>query len=691
MKKCIACRASRNHRRLLAALSVGIGLAAQSAFAVDFVWTRGASNNNWDAAANWAGAVAPPVAPATGDTTNIIFSGTSVTVGTSLSLRQNYVIDSMTFASDFVGSGLNTVSVTTPSTLLTGATSAHLTIGAGGITSNVVDFNLNIQKNVAIPDANLFVPVDQTWALNAPAASTGAKTFSVSREVVGTGRVTKTGTGVLVLGGLTANANWSGGFDLVEGSVRTGGLTSGHNGHFGTGSISSTSANDVSITASTVTGQGGGGDRVFDNDLTLGGTGQLQLAGGFNLGFTSNSTWTLVGNKRLATSLVTNHDGNITGGFGITKLGGGMLVLSGASNYTGNTDVVEGVVHVRNSAGLGGGSAAVSVGSLGVGLIGSGLELSNGITVSGRTLSLAGTGVITAVPPVGVDANAGALRNRSGNNTWTGQVSATAPDTLIAVDSGELNLSGGLDGAGTARVAGAGLLRVANVRAAGLTIDGSTVVRVNADGTSAGRSTVSALSLAGGPGTPTATLDLTNNALVAPPCGSRRRNLDRARPDKQHRRRHRRASPRYRRSVEPAVGTRAVRHRRCVCGAGAIHHRRRRRPRRTGRLRRPSGSRSEFRCRRFWQAVVRRRLRLQRRRRLRRPAGDRPELQRLCHQSGTVQPTRRRRRSAVRRCVHVPCCSRADAGRMRRFSGSGVPPSAALNVVYEGSSNQSAD
>jgi autotransporter-associated beta strand protein len=520
MKKCIACRASRNHRRLLAALSVGIGLAAQSAFAVDFVWTRGASNNNWDAAANWAGAVAPPVAPATGDTTNIIFSGTSVTVGTSLSLRQNYVIDSMTFASDFVGSGLNTVSVTTPSTLLTGATSAHLTIGAGGITSNVVDFNLNIQKNVAIPDANLFVPVDQTWALNAPAASTGAKTFSVSREVVGTGRVTKTGTGVLVLGGLTANANWSGGFDLVEGSVRTGGLTSGHNGHFGTGSISSTSANDVSITASTVTGQGGGGDRVFDNDLTLGGTGQLQFAGGFNLGFTSNSTWTLVGNKRLATSLVTNHDGNITGGFGITKLGGGMLVLSGASNYTGNTDVVEGVVHVRNSAGLGGGSAAVSVGSLGVGLIGSGLELSNGITVSGRTLSLAGTGVITAVPPVGVDANAGALRNRSGNNTWTGQVSVTAPDTLIAVDSGELNLSGGLDGAGTARVAGAGLLRVANVRAAGLTIDGSTVVRVNADGTSAGRSTVSALSVAGGPGTPTATLDLTNNALVVDYTGA---------------------------------------------------------------------------------------------------------------------------------------------------------------------------
>lgn len=503
-------RAFARVRGVVLAASLAAGFAP-AAWGTDYIWTRGGGNNNWDNAANWTPG-APPVTPPAADTTNIVYSGTSVAATTTSAMRQSYTIDSLKFASDFVHTvgSTSTFNVSTQSTLLAGATSADLTIGAGGITSDVTNFNLTITKNAAVADADLVLAADQTWATNAPAASSGAITFTVARQIVGTSRITKTGTGVLVLSMTAANTDWSGGIDLVQGSIRTGGLTTAHNGHFGTGSISSTSANDVTITASTVNSNGG--DRTFDNDLVLGGTGRLTLGGSFNINFTASSEWQLIGQKNLGITFTTVHDGTVTGEAGLNKVGGGMLILNGSNTYLGPTNVNEGVLHVRNSNGLGSGGA-VSVFGAG-GLVGAALELSNNVTISGHTLALAGTGVISPTSPGGIDNNAGALRNRSGNNTWTGLVTVTAPDTYVAVDAGELNLSGGIDGPGSMRVAGAGMLRTGFVRTAGLQIDGSTKVQINANGTAAGHSTLTTLNLAGGAAAPTATLDLTNNALV---------------------------------------------------------------------------------------------------------------------------------------------------------------------------------
>lgn len=500
-------------RGLIVVATIVAGIASHAANAADFTWTRGANNNNWDAATNWTGG-APPLTPPVGDTTNIIYAGTSATATTTSSMRQGYSIDALKFAADFVGSGTATVNLTTASALINGATNANLTIGAGGITSDVSTFNITIAKNAAIGEATLILGADQTWATNAPAAGTGAITFTVNRVITGTAHVTKTGTGVLVFGNNVANSDWSGGIDLVAGSLRTGGLTGAQSGQFGTGAISSTSANDVTITASTVSSAGGGGDRLFDNDLILGGTGRLTLGGSFNINFTANSEWTLNSVKKLGITFTTDHAGTISGAGGLTKLGGGTLILNSASTYQGATNVDEGIVQVRNSTALGTGADGVTVGANGTSLVGGGLELSNNITVAGRPLSISGTGVISATPVAGVDSNAGALRNRSGNNTWAGLVTVSTANTYIAVDSGELNLSGGMDGAGSARVAGAGLLRAGSIRAAGLQIDGTSRVQINANGTSAGLSTLPTLTLAGGPSAPTATLDLTNNALV---------------------------------------------------------------------------------------------------------------------------------------------------------------------------------
>jgi autotransporter-associated beta strand protein len=422
-------------------------------------------------------------------------------------MRQDYAVDSLTFASDFVSSA--SYSVNTPSTLLAPATTAHLRLGAGGITSNVTTFNINITRNnLFAGNAELYVDADQTWATNAPAASTGAITFTITREVRGTGKITKTGTGVLVLATLTPNT-WTGGIDLVEGSIRTGGLSSGHNGHFGSGTISHTSANDVTITASTVNSQGA--DRVFDNDLVLGGTGRFNLGGSFQLNFTANSTWTLTSDKAIGIGQVTNHDGTIEGNFGLSKFGGGMLVLNNANPYSGNTAINEGVLHVRNSAALGTGSAVTLVTNA---TAGSAIELSNDITVSGKTLSIEGVGIISATPPAGIDANAGALRNRSGNNSWTGPVSLTG-DAVIGIDSGTLTL-GGISGASALTVKGAGTLKTSGVNTASLTVDAGSRVDIlpGVSGNSVG-------SLDLGPANaPTATLDLADNALAIDYAGA---------------------------------------------------------------------------------------------------------------------------------------------------------------------------
>lgn len=509
-------RGAARAQSLMLVAAGAVAVAANVASAADYTWTRGAGNNNWDNALNWssAGGTAPPQVPAVGETTNLVYAGTTATVNTSSSMRQDYTVDSIHFASDFNHGSTNTFSLNTASTLLPGATTAHLTVGAGGMTFDVTIYNINITRNtaVAVADATFVLAADQTWATNAPAASTGAITVTMSRQITGGNFVvTKTGTGVFVMSMPVPNSGWTGGIDLVEGSIRTGGggTLAGLNGQLGTGPIRSTSANDVSITSSTISNIGGGADRLFDNDMILGGTGQLTLGGSFGINFTNQSTWTLQGDKLLGVSVSTQHDGNITGPFGFTKENGGILKLNGASDYTGVTTVADGVLQPLNAAALGATAGGTVVED------GAALELLGGITIAGETLSVAGVGEGTANVTYGIDAMAGALRSRSGNNEWSGAVTVTAPDTYVAVDAGELNLSGGVSGAaGSVRVGGAGLLRAKNFDLQGMQLDAAARVRVNPNGTAAGRTNLGTMSFAGGPLTPAAQFDLTNNALV---------------------------------------------------------------------------------------------------------------------------------------------------------------------------------
>ena len=126
--------------------------------------------------------------------------------------------------------------------------------------------------------------------------------------------------------------------------------------------------------------------------------------------------------------------GELGSTFGLIKIGLGTLVLPNADTYNGLTQINSGIVDIKNSQSLGVSGTPPSGGAV----VSSGAELeldsTTGITVTGETLTLNGTGV----------SNAGALVNDTGANTWTGNVIVNTNSTISVLPTTELTLSGTL-------------------------------------------------------------------------------------------------------------------------------------------------------------------------------------------------------------------------------------------------------
>ncbi|MBI3409393.1 MAG: Ig-like domain repeat protein [Planctomycetes bacterium] len=119
-------------------------------------------------------------------------------------------------------------------------------------------------------------------------------------------------------------------------------------------------------------------------------------------------------------------------GFGLFKIGAGTLVLTQSNLYRGTTTVAAGVLRITDPFGLGTSDGGTVVNA------GAALELAGGaggFTVADEALTLNGNGVSPG--------NAGAVRNLSGANTWTGNV-LLATNSSIGVDSGSLDVQGTL-------------------------------------------------------------------------------------------------------------------------------------------------------------------------------------------------------------------------------------------------------
>jgi len=184
----------------------------------------------------------------------------------------------------------------------------------------------------------------------------------------------------------------------------------------------------------------------------------------------------------------TQNSGVIAGAIALTKSGLGTQVLGDANTYSGATTISNGVLNIRNSAGLGATNAGTTVANLAA------LELQNGISVGAEALTLNGTGV----------SSGGALRNISGNNTYGGLL-ALGSASRINSDSGTLSLTnaGTVSGAFALTVGGAGdtvLNSILGTSTGTLTKDGAGKFTMGGANTFTGLTTVSNGTLAYGVG-----------------------------------------------------------------------------------------------------------------------------------------------------------------------------------------------
>jgi len=187
-----------------------------------------------------------------------------------------------------------------------------------------------------------------------------------------------------------------------------------------------------------------GGTLAVAADANLGGAaGRLAFGGGtlqFSSGFTTNRVVTLNAgggtfdtNGNNATLL-----GAISGSGSLTKIGAGVLTLSGANTYTGGTTLAAGTLSLATSQALGAGALTTT---------GSVLDYANGVTIAN---------------PIVVNSNTTQLQVLTGSAIQSGVISElNGPRPLEKIGAGTLVLTGNNTYSGPTRIT-AGTLQLGN-------------------------------------------------------------------------------------------------------------------------------------------------------------------------------------------------------------------------------------
>ena len=175
----------------------------------------------------------------------------------------------------------------------------------------------------------------------------------------------------------------------------------------------------------------------------------------------------------------TTLNGALIGAGGLAQSGSGVLTLTGSSTYSGATTVAAGsVLNIQNALALGTTGAGTTVSS------GAALQLQGNIVALNEGLTLSGTGI----------AGDGALRNISGVNSFTGNLTL-AGATRINSDAGMLLVYGTTtNGANLLTLGGAGNISVVpaiGTGAGGLTKDGAGTLGLFGANTYTGTTTLS--------------------------------------------------------------------------------------------------------------------------------------------------------------------------------------------------------
>ncbi len=235
--------------------------------------------------------------------------------------------------------------------------------------------------------------------------------LTLTGRIVGSGALTKTGTGILYLS--NASNVFTGGVNLKGGT-----LSLGNAGALSSGAVSVTEASTLEFTTPIT---------VVSNDITLGA--ELNVQGGAN-----------------AVNLV----GNITGTGTLNKQGTGVLVLSGANNFSGGLGLGGGNVVFDNAAAVGSGTLSVSGNSTLTNT--AAVTLGNNIALNSNTLALASANATTLSGTI--SGSGGQLIKQGtgdltlgGANTFGGGVQLQAGKLIIGSDaalgSGQLQAADG--------------------------------------------------------------------------------------------------------------------------------------------------------------------------------------------------------------------------------------------------------
>ena len=301
---------------------------------------------------------------------------------------------------------------------------------------------------------------------------TSGGTLEINNLEIGAEALTLDGTGVGGLGGLTgigagalyqgtvklgANTPSVGGYLNISGVISDGtgstltkvgtGLVRLHGANtytglttVSTGILRASNAKSLGSTAAGVIVTSGAtleinGVAIEAEPLMLDGSGFGGLGGLVGISTASyagtvklGSTSPTIGVRESATFTVSGIISDDAGNT-LTKVGTGVLILSGANTYTGATTISAGTLKATNSTALGSVDGGVTVTS------GAVLELSGGIAIGAEALSLSGSGI----------SSCGALLNTSEDNSYGGTVTLL-DGTQINSESGILTLSGTING-----------------------------------------------------------------------------------------------------------------------------------------------------------------------------------------------------------------------------------------------------
>jgi autotransporter-associated beta strand protein/T5SS/PEP-CTERM-associated repeat protein len=383
-------------------LALVLGGAGPALRAATKTWVGGATNANWDSVSNWNGASLP----ASGDTVQF---GTNFASGTTINLNGNRTANTLLIS-------------TTEALVLTNNT---LTLSSGDITRYDVagtELDHYIYSDIALG-------ADGTWTIN------GSGSLIVNGVISGARKITKAGSGDLILGGANTYGN---GLVLSAGTF---------------GFASDAAAGTGTLTLGAVTVRAVSGARTLTNTVTISG----------NPTFTGSDLLSFTGTATLSADRTLTVDSGSTVRFEILTDGGGKHALTKAG---------DGELIIMGNGTLEG--FVFNAGRLGVGAANS-LGENKEVTFNGGDIYNANTTAVTIARTLIINSNF--TISGAQDLTLSGAATLNGARTLTVINTGLSTLSGVLSGTGSLTKEGDGVLYLsgANSYSGGTTLNAGTV------------------------------------------------------------------------------------------------------------------------------------------------------------------------------------------------------------------------